>query len=286
MRNFILISLILTFSSCIVLPPVTWENTNANLIHKSIQNLNTVGKLKKHLNKSDKIVVLGVEDARVYDYSLLATLEDEIIKQFVEKGYRMLERDHDMIYNLFSESNDTYKYVNRVKQAEASKSVAGGGSNFGSADLYFRGSSHAYAFENSSAVKNYNQEYKSNLSTADKIISYRVIESGVTYNDEDKEIKVGEIKREARTILEIRLTNAKTSEIIAAMTLDGQASDFVDQDDIPSLEKFHYKYYSRTLPKKYGNPKEVTVTKKKTFIWPITAGIVSFLWIISLISNN
>ena len=56
-----------------------------------------------------------MEDYKTADYSLLATLEDEIIKEFVSEGYRVLERDNDMVYRLFSEESKNYKHINRVK---------------------------------------------------------------------------------------------------------------------------------------------------------------------------
>ena len=49
-------------------------------------------------------------------------------------------------------------------------------------------------------------------SSADKILSYRVIESGVVYDMDDENLKHGEVEREARTILEAKLIDAKTSK--------------------------------------------------------------------------
>ena len=66
-----------------------------------------------------------------------------------------------------------------------------------------------------SEVKNYDQEFQSSLQSADKIISYRIIESGIVYNYDNKDAGGGEVEREARTILELRLTDAKTSEILS-----------------------------------------------------------------------
>ena len=120
MKNIIYIGLaILCFSSCAIKgPTVTYEKTNASLIHKSIKDLKTLENLKPHIKKSEKIAIVGMEDYKTGDYSLLATLEDEIIKEFVNNGYKVLERDHDMIYRLFSEESKNYKHINRVKGAK------------------------------------------------------------------------------------------------------------------------------------------------------------------------
>ena len=115
-KNFLVA--ILFFSSCAIQTTVTYEKTNASLIQKSIKDLNTVGNLKSKINKADKIAIIGVEDYDGGDYSLLATLEDEIIKEFVMSGYKVLERDNDMVYRLFSEESKNYKYINRVKGAK------------------------------------------------------------------------------------------------------------------------------------------------------------------------
>ena len=82
-----------------------------------------------------------MEDYKTGDYSLLATLEDEIIKEFVTSGYKILERDNDMVYRLFSEESKKYKHVNRVKGAKYSVSVSSKSEDVNSYYLYGDGSS-------------------------------------------------------------------------------------------------------------------------------------------------
>tara|TARA_B100000902_G_scaffold337009_1_gene337635 strand:+ start:2394 stop:3278 length:885 start_codon:yes stop_codon:yes gene_type:complete len=271
MKNIIYLLLLLFLSSCVTQQPtVTYENTNASLIQKSIQNLNTVDKLKSNIKKNDKLAIVGVEDYKTGDYSLLATLEDEIIKDFVNKGYNILERDNDMLYRLFSEESSKYKYVNRVKKFDRSaayqqsNSSLFGNTNNGYNNSFLSGNSYNEAVSSSYSQKNYDQQYQSSLQSADKIISYRVIESGIVYDYDEDDANMGEVEREARTILEVRLTDAKTSEILSAITLDGQANDFVKETDISALKNFSYRYYSHTLPKTHGNPKQPTVKSTNT----------------------
>jgi hypothetical protein len=292
MKNIFYI-LVVTFfiSSCAIKgPAVTYEKTNASLIQKSIKDLNTLDNLKSKISKTDKIVIVGVEDYKTSDYSLLATLEDEIIKEFVVQGYKVLERDNDMVYRLFSEESPNYKYINRIKSYNKSNSYdLSGSSLFGSANdgysrAYLSGDAYSKSVSDSYSQQNYNQEYKSSLQSADKIISYRVIESGIVYNYDNKDAGMGEVEREARTILELRLTDAKTSEILHAITLDGQANDFIEEVDIRALKEFSYRYYSHTLPKTHGNPTAATITSKKVNPWPIIGGTVGLILLISLIS--
>jgi len=285
MRNLLAILLVtLFFSSCAIKQTVTYEKTNASLIQKSIKDLKTLENLKSKINKSDKIAIVGVEDYNTGDYSLLATLEDEIIKEFVSKGYKVLERDNDMVYRLFSEESKNYKYINRVKGAKYGTSAYSKNTDYNSHYLY--GSSQANSGSVYSEIKHYDQEFQSSLQSADKIISYRVIESGIVYDYDEKDTDIGEIEREARTILEVRLTDAKTSEILSAITLDGKANDIVSEKDVAALKDFSYRYYSHTLPKTHGNPKKATVKSAKISPWPWIAGATGLLWIMSLLSGS
>ena len=290
MKNILkILAISLLLSSCAMQTSVTYEKTNASLIQKSIKDLNTVDSLKSKINKTDKIAIVGVEDYRTDDYSLLVTLEDEIIKEFVVQGYKVLERDNDMVYRLFSEESSNYKYMNRVKSYDKSNaydlsgSAFFGSANDGYSNAYISGEAYSKSASASHSQENYNQEYQSSLKSADKIISYRVIESGIVYDYDEKDAKVGEVEREARTILEVRLTDAKTSEILSAITLDGKANDFVSTKDIAGLKDFSYKYYSHSLPKTHGNPAKATVTAKKTNALPIVLGIVGGLTLIILL---
>jgi hypothetical protein len=276
---------ILFFSSCAIQEPtVTYEKTNASLIHKSIKDLNTLESLKSNISKTDKIAIVGMEDYKTGDYSLLATLEDEIIKEFVANGYKVLERDNDMIYRLFSEESKNYKHINRVKGAKYG--ISSSSSNDDYYSYYLSGGSNSNSGAVFSEVKNYDQEYLSTLKSADKIISYRVIESGIVYDYDDKDAGMGEVEREARTILEVRLTNAKTSEILIAITLDGKANDFVKETDVKALKGFSYRYYSHTLPKTHGNPNTATIKQANTNPWPFIGGVFGAILLIILIAGG
>ena len=254
--------------------------------------MNTLDNLKSNISKTDKIAIVGVEDYKTGDYSLLATLEDEIIKEFVSKGYKVLERDNDMVYRLFSEESSNYKYMNRVKRYDRSNSYdVSGGTIFGSTSdgynrAYLSGEEYRKSASASYGQENYEQQYQSSLQSADKIISYRVIESGIVYDYDDKDAGMGEVEREARTILEVRLTNAKTSEILTAITLDGKANDFVKETDVKALKGFSYRYYSHTLPKTHGNPKTATIKQANTNPWPFIGGIFGAILLIILIAGG
>ena len=130
------------------------------------------------------------------------------------------------------------------------------------------GSSSQAAYQNKREVENFNQVYPTDLSSTDKIISYRIIECGITYSDIDEEDESFEsedyrrlVKRNARTILELRITESKTGRIIDAVSLDGKFSDEIRFDEFKKIGDFGYRNYHPSLPKVYGNPNLINDTK-------------------------
>jgi len=99
------------------------------------------------------------------------------------------------------------------------------------------------------------------LMSGDKIISYRIIESGVIYKENSSKPLI--LEREARTILEIRVVDIKTSKVLLAIKLDGKANDRVQKKDVLSLENFSYKHYKATLPVTYGSKDNRTILENK-----------------------
>ena len=87
----LIITFILIFTSCTYnRSVVTWEKSNASLIKKSINDLNVSESISKFIDKNEYLIVVGAEDEITTDYSLLATIEDGIIKELVNNNYQIL----------------------------------------------------------------------------------------------------------------------------------------------------------------------------------------------------
>ena len=287
MKNTLYLFIVVLFlSSCAIMPEVSYESSNASLIQKSIKNLNTVNNLKEYLSKNDKIVFIGTEDKKTRDWSIPATIEDEVIKEFVVNGYNILERDNDLIYRMLSEEQENYIHINREKKNMYGYAVSKKEAEYGSAYIY--GYADAKSQAERQEVTNFKETYNSQLSSADKIISYRVIESGIHYYNENDnpDAKFGELKREARTILEVRLIDSKTSEILNALTLDGIASDNVREEDRDALKDFGYRFYRHSLPKTHGQPEESFANGKRGNALPWVVGGLGIIVLISLLSGG
>ena len=271
------------------------ENS-ANIDNSLREITNSFIKSKSYLLVSNYWHILNIENYKTLDVSIYASLEDEIVKEFVTKGYKVLERDDHMVKRLVSESETKYRDLFPFGE---SGTISGEGEgekrssksqdiNINITDKTNENTSKR-DFENNSSSRSraetrFLEGYPTLLNSADKIISYRVIESGIIYDYNEKEAKVGEVEREARTILEVRLTDAKSGEILNALTLDGQANDFIDKKEINALKEFSYTYYRQTLPKLYGNPDQTSKYEQDNLaVLPWIAGGFGFLFLMILI---
>ena len=84
------------------------------------------------------------------------------------------------------------------------------------------------------------------LSAAGVLISYRILEAGIVYN-EYPENKNSEI-REAMVRPHIRVHKTWTGEIVHATNLSSSLSDTVRQEFVNQLASFHYSFFPYEYP--------------------------------------
>lgn len=102
-----------------------------------------------------------------------------------------------------------------------------------------------------------------NLSAADKILAYRVLECGLRYEEEAEKpkgacciaplpgtAKGGMIKRVAYTSLHLRIEDTKTSIVRWAGELEGRVTDRIPQDMVEPLKERELIFYKHGLPNK------------------------------------
>lgn len=210
-----------------------FEDSNAYLIKKSVEQINIVDTLSDFVSKNDKIVIASLENKKTSDNSITAVIEDVFLKQFIDKGYCMLERDNDMIYHLMLESDSSYLYKIGFNEIESDD----------------------------------NLEIPTKLLSADKIIGYRVLECGIVYED-IKRLAITEkdsLNRIAETILLFRTEDAKSGEILNISTARGFFTDRISAKNKDILKDFHFRHYRFGYPNVYGNPPQIEygVTQEK-----------------------
>lgn len=248
---------------------IKFEDSNAYLIKKSIENINIVDSLKNNIRKDDNIAIVSLERRRTDDSSINTIIEDIFLKKLLDNGYSVLERDDDLLYRLRSESDSsTYSYYLYNKEFERASSASVGSAVVGHPSIMYpyydvHGAALGISGSNYYRISNFDKhKYKTKLITADKLISYRVIESGVIY-EKDESVLSDSLRRNARVILLVRTEDAKTGKILDMKYVEGLAKDRISMKYKDKLEEYHYTNYHFGYPNIYGNYPQQTITKGK-----------------------
>jgi len=273
MRQIIFAFFICLFlSSCTNTVILNYDDTNPVKIEEANEGLDLSLILPGDVNGT--IAVRSIEEYvnENLDAGVVYSIEDNLVANLVENGYRVVERDPDALDNLYKEETDKYQKSDvsdtrdplietldlDILTPDSYLLVDGE-----SADVPDAGCCDAnsnvfdYLIDEHKSISESSEEklVSTGLSAADYILSYRVLECGVNYFEIDPKEKkfrdsspVTQYERSARTRLHCRLTSTKTSEILAAGLVENEVIDIVDKDDVKSLQQMSYKYYHHTLP--------------------------------------
>ena len=201
----------------------SFEDSNQYFLEKTINKLDVGKELKGRISPKYNIALLSIEDNLTLDKPIIAMIEDQIISSLIEGGYTIVERDTDVIQNIIKEGDKKYSLTfQKPSQDNGSGNIVKGslepGINF----------------------------IETQLSAAGVLISYRILEAGIVYN-EYPENKNSEI-REAMVRLHIRVHKTWTGEIVYAKNLTSSLSDTVRQEFTNQLASFHYTFFPYDYP--------------------------------------
>jgi len=247
---------------------INYDNTNPVKVEQATKGLEITDVLPPSKNINGTIALRSIEyqaSGSHLDAGVLYMIEDNLISSLIKNNYRVVERDPEGLQVLHQESTKNYRTYN---------DQYGENYNADEVTVTINGETIVKQIDTeTSAITNRfyeNEFFDTNLEASDYILSYRVLECGVVYSDykSDKNSKMNvkfktnpadmlKIERSARTRLHVRLTNSKTSEIIAAGMLENEVVDIIEKDDLEDLKQMSYNYYHHTLPlqnqlKQYG----------------------------------
>lgn len=220
---------------------ITFEKSNPVLIEKSILGLNISDFLKNRVQAGNLIALRSIEaeqsnkdktngeSSKDYlDLGTKALIEDNIISVLVRSGYRVVERDPLAIQHLIEEEAQSYLFVYW-------------GSYFPLISVQ----------ADSSTIHSSNKSHiKTNLYSADKLLTYRVLECGIRYKN--PEYSTAYVERIAYTRLHCRLTNAETGEILNAGIIENEVKDLVPFRVIEELKQIQFELFDFSRPNIQG----------------------------------
>lgn len=233
-----------------------FENANQCFLEKTIDSINFGSQMEGSIPRGSRVSFISMEKDQTLDKSIIALIEDQVISSLVASGYVVVERDEHLINNLLKEGNQNYSKMyeysaDGVQYLQAAEEIVKPGIAF----------------------------VETNLKSADYMISYRILESGIVYRDMDViNDGISYVNRDGLVRLHVRVQNAETGDIKYASNLTGTLTDEVRKDFVHQLSSFHYSYFSYEYPlqapqsegalKKLKTTKQITVEKSASIKKP------------------
>lgn len=311
LAKIILTFFVLFFSGCSVSQKkmvLDYEKSNPVRIEKSAMEIEVSDILPSSKELDGTLAVRSIEDNidSHIDFSVRYLIEDNLISNLLNNGYRVVERDPDILENLYREDKNNYLRPktngDKLPLIETlDLDALNSDSYFISNDLKDNPNTNCcdasesildYLIEeHQSLVSDSNKLVSTGLNSADYVLSYRVLECGVSYREVEKDLGSGfqvneslingKYKRTARTRLHVRLTDTETSEIVTAGLLEGIVEDEISKEHASALRQIEHNYYFHTLPlmntKEYtesdgyaksNESQAVEVSNNNSFMWP------------------
>ncbi len=277
----------------------SFDQSHAILIDKTVAGLPVSALVKNCVKKTEKIAVMSLEKTYSGDNGVNYLIDDNLIATLATDGYRVLERDDNLMGWILPEQSGLYKgSLHRILPLPPAiamiDALGEAGSHDASTDTdaagLYRQLKEDYAALEAQQVR---------MDSADIVVSYRLLECGIIFDIEKKKqgtidatgkenpnspkLWTYNIKRDALARMFVRVTDAKTGEIRNADVLQNELTDTVtfrqDKDETDAayfarineyldlLSKYHYTYYDQQLPNQKGTGSQVvavTDTSKPT----------------------
>ncbi|MBN1834918.1 MAG: hypothetical protein JW820_03645, partial [Spirochaetales bacterium] len=184
----------------------SYDQSHAVLIERTVADLAVAEMVQSYVRSTEKVVVANIERTTNDDFFLTYMVDDHLIANLTQAGYKVLERDEDMIVRLMPEQSPTYKrkllrtlpmdpalvlmdniekegldYVDPVQIDEWERVSAGEGK-----DINLRVDRVNLA-DVLTFYKDLKTDYRAieseiKMTSADVIIAYRVLECGIVYD--------------------------------------------------------------------------------------------------------
>ena len=191
MKNILLLALIITFViiGCAPIQP-TFEDSNQYFLEKTIDKMNLGEEIKDKIPNGSKVAFVSIEENETLDKPIIAMIEDQIVQSLVNNGFVVVQRDQDAIQKLIREKKDNYF-------------------------LTYEQSTNGMMFEKVSGemLKTGLNFIETQLTSADYVILYRILEAGILYREDD-DLKSSDIEiREGLVRLSVTIQGAQTGKL-------------------------------------------------------------------------
>lgn len=248
---FLGLCVVLVLGGCAGRMEARFEHSNQMFLEQTVDEVDIGGHLRaaEAVPPGATVALVSLEKEQTSDHPAVAVIEDQMIRSLLTHGYRVMERDQDLLGRLYSErSGDRF----RLAYLPSDVSIASVGGLAGYAGSGLASTRIAAGAAEATHISGLGRDtllvYDTQLAPADYLVSYRVLECGIVYH-KDSERKE---KREGLVRLHMRVQRTSSGEVLMAENIAGSYEDLVRRSLLDDLAKYHYSFYSHDLPLQRG----------------------------------
>lgn len=221
-----------------------FDDSNQRLVEDVVARLDIESSVQAVVPDGASVALVSMERTENGDDRIQAVVEDIHVPRLLERGYRILERDADMVRRLSAEADSAgFTLVWYPERGWWSSAGAAVGATRG---VGFSAANAGVESQRALGPRDELVRHQTSLDAADYLVSYRVLELGVLFGEEDRREKT--IEREARARVHLRVQSTHDGAVLAAENLSASLSDSVDSRLVGKLAQFHYVPYGPGLP--------------------------------------
>jgi len=244
--NVVLPILLIWFVGCTPQAEIQFEDSNQLFLERTFEKIDLSNTMNELVPPGSSVCVVSMESDKTIDSPIVALVEDNLIEQLITSGYSVLERDDDLVRRIIQESSgENYQYTffpGRIVVKGQTSSLFGNSWGYG-----VGGASSASLIEG--AFADTVLVVPTNMSSAEYIVAYRILECGLVYRKADKP---GIKKREAQVRLHVRIHDAKSGSIVLAKNFEARDEDLIDKESAKWLSNYHYTFFGADHPRYKG----------------------------------
>jgi len=220
---FVMVESLLILTGCAVHHP-RFEDSNQLFLEQTIDKMDLGGTLRGKIPANSSVALVSMETETTLDYPIIAMIEDQLVKSLLSNGFKVMERDKQMVTRLAQERKEgTYSIIGEPPSGMAELKIQ---------EDYCPISPLFIPIQ---------------LASADFIISYRIQEVGILYLPSDQPLSKFK-KREGLVRLHIRIQNTKSGEVLFADNILGTKSDEIRSAFVGQLSDYHYSFFQHEYP--------------------------------------
>lgn len=222
--------------------------SNQRVLEDTVSRLSVADAVSKELTRGASVAIRNIEAEETTDRKLVALIEDQLISQLVSAGIVVLERDHNAVRRALEERGrgDRFSVIRgkmELLDSQEIKEQQKIESKNSTVVIVDKGTAQQVS-KGDQVEDNKKHLLQTHLKGADYLLTYRVQELGINYDESEVE----NVRRFVIARVHIRLEDAQTGRVLLARNIEAKTDDKVPLHLVGTLANYRYSQFYHSYP--------------------------------------